>query len=137
MKYLVIVFFVLFSASLALATLPANYQSLSAEEKQALLWKEIESSRYAKLPLMTFSSDRHLDPNGTGRHWLKLLRSGFNLGGAFTNQGDELAQGRIKVIHMFGAAAAVEFVPARQPAFTGLLADAGPALVRLSLALPL
>jgi hypothetical protein len=117
--------------------LPDNYLGLSGLQKQEALWNKVKSSRYEHLPEMTFRSDDELDPYGTGMHWLHLLHAGFDLAGAFAENGDEMLEGRIKVIHMFGSAAAVDFVADGSSPYTGLLRGGGPGLIRLSLAVPL
>ena len=99
----------------------------TAAEQQENLWNNISDSRYAELP--PFSNPGFWDL------W-KLTSSRF-LAGAFINDGDEMEDGRIKVIHRFGVAAKVNWVARGDHPYTGIFASgAEHGIMRLSLATP-
>jgi hypothetical protein len=63
---------------------------------------------------------------------MRKLVSVKHLKGSFTHGSDELEPGRIKVIHRFGTCAKVSLRISAEHPFTGVFADGGPALLRLS-----
>lgn len=69
----------------AYAQLPANYQSLSAQEKQDLLWGEISKS-HEEEPLPPFTGNSFNEV-------LAKLKGLFNLGPSFDHISDELPAG--------------------------------------------
>lgn len=116
-------FLTVFFCLTAQAEVPANYESLSAEQKQSILWKNISEKPYAELPALT-------GPDGS-----KFAFSFKTLDRAFTNKGDEFQTNRIKVIHQWGSAVKVEFKTSGNTPYTGLFKDGAVGIARLSLAL--
>ncbi len=112
----------------ASAQLPADYQSLSAQEKQDLLWNELGKSHEVE-PLPPFTGNSFNEV-------LTKLKGLFNLGPSFDHSSDELPEGRVKVIHANGSVAKISFVPAPNHPFTGIYQTGGIGLARLSLATP-
>jgi hypothetical protein len=110
------------------AQLPEDYQSLSAQQKQELLWAEITKS-HEEVPLPELS--------GTGfSDVLAKLKGLFNLGPTFDHASDEIPGGRVKIIHANGSVAKIAFVPTTNHPFTGIYQEGGIGLARLSLATP-
>ena len=111
--------------SFAAAKLPTNYQSYSAEEKLATLERFIARSEYKELPT-TFPLTSM---------W-KLFSTSF-LNTTMDRASDEMPQGRLKLIHSFGAAARVNFVvTAQENPYTGIFKTGAQGLLRASLAHP-
>lgn len=111
--------------ALANAALPACYQELAAEQKQAALWTEIAAQPYAQLPALD---------EGGGPTPGQIFGSGIH--GAFTSPTDEIVEGRKKIIHKWGSAVQVTLDADPRSPFTGLFATGAPGIARLSLALP-
>lgn len=83
--------------------LPANYHEVSAKQKLAYLWKQIETTEYETLPTyQTFE-------NSVMKDILGILPQ--QLAGAFTNQEDVTVAGRQKSIHKMGSTAWFKFEP--------------------------
>lgn len=106
---------------------PAN-APLSACQKADEMWNDkILPSRYDALPALTSPGVFDL---------LSLLTSHFSAK-AFTSDGDELEEGRRKLIHAFGAEARLRLViaPGAIGGYTGILADGAECVIaRFSLA---
>ncbi|KTC84465.1 hypothetical protein [Legionella brunensis] len=112
----------------AYAQLPDNYQNLSAQQKQDLLWEEItKSHEIDPLPQLAGNSFREV---------LQKLKGLFNLALTFNHINDELPAGRVKIIHANGAVGKIVFIPAPNHPFTGIYRTGGIGLARLSLAIP-
>ncbi|HAT1658907.1 TPA: hypothetical protein RG395_000007 [Legionella pneumophila] len=115
-----------FINSCVYAQLPDNYQSLSAQQKQDLLWDEITHSHEIQpLPPLTGNSFNEV---------LEKLKGLFNLSPTFDHAGDELPEGRVKIIHANGSVGKIAFIPAPNHPFTGIYQKGGIGLARLSLA---
>ncbi|STX28545.1 Uncharacterised protein [Legionella beliardensis] len=120
--------FYFFVYSNVCAQLPSNYQELPASQKQDLLWNEITKSHEIEpLPELSGSSFKEV---------LDKLKVLFNLNPAFDHVGDELPEGRAKVIHVNGSVGKIAFVPTFNHPFTGIYQTGGIGLARLSLATP-
>jgi hypothetical protein len=97
--------------------LPADYQSRTAKEKQALVWNLVASSEY-----------RGRLPSGGAGYMLQGIKSFFSLNKTFDRQNDELPQGRHKIFHPFGSVATAEVTysyPPSAPQYTGMFASTG------------
>jgi hypothetical protein len=108
------------------ATLPADYTDLSNEQKQDVLWRNVEMSHQQNpLPEM-----------GKGGFWdaWEKLKGLFKLAPSFDHDSDEMPEGRTKIIHATGSVARVSFVPASGHPFTGIYSTGDVGLARLSLA---
>jgi hypothetical protein len=110
------------------AQLPENYQNLSAQEKQDLLWNEISKS-HEQDPLPPFTGNSFTEV-------LTKLKGLFNLGPSFDHSSDELPEGRVKIIHATGSVAKVSFIPVPNHPFTGIYKTGAVGIARLSLATP-
>ncbi|KTD25415.1 Uncharacterised protein [Legionella lansingensis] len=110
------------------AQLPDNYQHLSAQQKQDLLWDEITKSHDAD-PLPPLAGNSFKDV-------LEKLQGLFNLSPTFDHTSDELPKGRVKIIHTNGSVGKIAFIPAPNHPFTGIYRTGGIGLARLSLANP-
>ncbi len=103
------------------ASIPSNYESQTACEKQEVLWQEVQNSLHADLPAY--------DKFGV----MQLIKMSFQ---ELKLKGDHFSdfapQGWTKYIHRRGALAKVKIV-ARDHAYTGVLKGADCALLRLSL----
>ena len=111
-KFIRCVFVISMVSQAAFSELPDNYQSLSAFEKESLLWNEILSSPWKSLPPLS------------GKGWgsiLANLKSLTSLKTTFDHQSDTIPEERIKIIHTYGSVARMLFLPADQTPFTGLL----------------
>lgn len=107
--------------------LPSDYQSLSASEKLRLLLDRL-GQPYPSNVLPT------ADP--PPMEMTKLLHTKY-LKPSFAHEADELPPNRRKLIHAYGATAVVDLVPrtdpqGRSPRYTGLLAEGGRGLIRIS-----
>ena len=130
MKYIFIVMFVLISIPL-FAQLPDNYQSMTAQEKQDYLWNNILETKWDDLPELS------------GGGWsgiLKNLKAVLRLRESFDHVSDEMPldenqELRPKIIHPWGTAVKIEFVPNKEALeyLTGIYQGAI-GLARLSLA---
>ncbi|WP_419418736.1 hypothetical protein ACNVED_09255 [Legionella sp. D16C41] len=110
------------------AQLPNNYQELSAQQKQDLLWEEItKSNKINSLPELTGNSFKEV---------LQKLKGIFNLSPTFDHESDELPVGRVKIIHANGSVGKITFIPVPNHPFTGIYQTGAIGLARLSLAIP-
>jgi hypothetical protein len=117
-----------FILSTSLAQLPANYQDLTAIEKQDLLWSEITKSNAENpLPEITANSFQGV---------YEKLKGLFNLSPTFDYASDEVPEGRTKILHANGSVGKVAFIPTSEHSFTGIYKTGGIGLARLSLAMP-
>lgn len=108
------------------ASLPENYQALSADEKQDVLWQKVcQSHQENPLP--------DLDTGGFSAAY-GLFKRLFNLKPSFDHQSDELPKGRQKVLHPNGSVAKVSWVSTNSHPFSGLYASGAVGIARLSLA---
>jgi hypothetical protein len=97
----------------AATTLPAGYQAMAACDKQALLWNDhISPSEYDTLPAVT----------GSWTTMASRINSLLFLNRTFDHNSDLMPQGRDKVVHAHGAAAAVELVVKDDSPFSGVFA---------------
>lgn len=108
------------------------YQGLSAQEKYEITWQKLSAEPYEVLPAMTFVPEG----SSTIGHSLSVVKDALHLGLAFDHLGDEMLEGRNKIIHQYGSAAMVEFVPTEYHNYTGLFRTGALGVVRLSLGLP-
>jgi hypothetical protein len=116
-----------FSASATVfAALPDNYQSLSSDEKQVILWEKVTNS-HQENPLP------EVDTGGFSKAY-KLLTGLFNLSPSFDHESDQLPKGREKILHPNGSVAKVSFVPSAGHPFTGIYQSGAIGIARLSLA---
>lgn len=135
----IILIFLLVSTFTANAYLPSDYQNQSAKEKSALIWANIESTEYElmnlELPKFSFIT--------FGLNAAKALDPIF-VRKSFTTSSDEMPvqkllfseRRRPKIIHSFGTAALVKFVPVNTPKFTGIFSKESIGLARISTAAP-
>ena len=101
-------------------TLPQDYQTWSARQKQEFIWEEkIIPSQYKTLPAL-----KKIDVAGL---FLTLLRVKMDC------QADEAPHGWKKAIHAHGSVAKVKFNSTENTPFTGLFKGADYGLLRLSL----
>lgn len=105
----------------------AHSENQSAEAKQKALWQNIVESSY-KTQLPDITSPGAWDA-------LSLLSADFD-SKAFSHDGDQMIEGRAKLIHSFGTTALVSFVADDCSPFTGVFSGALFGLVRISLAVP-
>lgn len=110
---------------LALAYLPADYESRSASSKRDILWTQIGWEVYPadKLPtanLGAFQAAQALVPT--------FLTQAFN------RVSDEMIEGRPKIFHTYGTCAKAKFVPASNTNFTGIFKSGFIGIIRPSLA---
>ncbi len=107
-------------------SLPPDFERLSASSKQALLWSRISASPYAA---------EQLKLKGPGVLDLLKAADPCFMAAAFLNPGDEMAEGRVKLIHSNGAVVKVRWVPSPN-SFTGIFQSGALGLARLSIASP-
>ena len=107
----------------ASASLPEGYEDLSAAEKCTILLHNVQDNPYTELPTAA---------NGP-LSMLKLFSPKYLLS-TFTHVSDELPQGRKKLIHTYGATAAVEMRINEGSPYTGIFASGARGFARLSLA---
>ena len=108
------------------AKLPEQYDTLPNEQKQDALWDEINKSHLGNpLPVLN---------NGGFWEALEKLKGLFNLSPTFDHFGDEVPNGRVKILHPNGAVGKIYFKPATGHPFTGIYQTGGIGLARLSLA---
>lgn len=112
-------------------SLPAHYQGLPAAEKQELLWRKIEASPYAADALPDI---------GDAQFYMHAFAGGLlsvdYLRDSFLRAGDEMAPGRTKILHTYGAVARVALEPRSGHPFTGIWRSGAIGLARLSVAFP-
>lgn len=114
--------------SISFAQLPDNYQELSAEAKQDLLWNEVrKSNEIDPFPKLTENSFKQL---------LITIKGFFNLSPSFDHESDELPDGRAKILHSNGSVGKITFIPKNDHPFTGIYKTGAIGLARLSLAMP-
>ncbi|MCE3046412.1 hypothetical protein [Legionella sp. 16cNR16C] len=117
-----------FINSISFAQLPTNYQSLSAEEKQELLWSEVSKSHTSNpLPKLTENSFKQL---------LVTIKGFFNLRPSFDHESDEEPEGRAKILHSNGSVGKIRFIPTNDHPFTGIYKTGAIGIARLSMAMP-
>lgn len=111
----------------ASAVLPNNYQALRADEKQAILWNQVEKGRYTQLPPVL---------SGGWGTLLNKLKNFVTLGETFNKFTDELPPSRKdnKFLHGSGSVAKVTFVPVANSPYTGVFKTGAIGLARMSLA---
>ncbi len=111
--------------------LPDNYQSLTAVEKQALLWDNLRSTVYADTALPTIGFARYvLHATFGGLFSVKQLRK------SFLHISDEMPPKRVKIVHPFGSVGCVRLEPTPGHPFTGLFRSGAIGFVRIGPALP-
>lgn len=103
------------------SVIPSNYESLSACEKQEILWEKIERSTHSELP--EFKEFGLKEIIKMGRQEIQLKDKHFS---------DIAPTKWKKYLHARGAVAKVEFV-SRSQNFTGVFAGFNCGLIRLSL----
>ncbi len=131
MKKLIGLFLAAYAVN-AFAYLSESYQTYDAQIKQDVLWRNISEQPYAELPEMKFfPNDSYKIPHG-----YRFTRDAATMGQAFDHRSDEMPEGRVKIIHAYGSAAKVEFVPATHHPFTGLFRSGAVGVARLSLGVP-
>ncbi len=108
------------------AVLPDNYQALNSDQKQTILWTNIEVSHQLE-PLPKLKESSYWDA-------YTVLSGLFNLKPSFDYFYDEVPEDRIKIIHANGSSAKISFVPASGHPFTGIYQSGGMGIARLSLA---
>jgi hypothetical protein len=102
-----------------LDTLPADYQSWQAKQKQEFLWNNrILNSEYDKLPPL-----KKID---IGRLFLTALKTKMDL------QQDEAPPKWKKAIHAHGSVAKIKYAPAEDTLFTGLFRGVDHGFLRAS-----
>lgn len=111
--------------------LPSDYLTLPAREKQTLLWNNILQSKYpdGELPEQSWARFMWSAASG-GLFGLQYLRK------AIQHIGDELPDGRPRLIHSFGAVCLVTFEPISGGPFSGTFSSGACGLLRVSLTLP-
>ncbi|MFN7454478.1 MAG: FAD-dependent oxidoreductase [Pseudobdellovibrionaceae bacterium] len=94
---------------------PNYYSKLTGPQKLQWLWRQVEASKYRKLPTYENFGDNSIED------LLGFLPS--QILGAFTNNSDVLVRGRQKIIHKMGSTALVQFQPAsnKYTAFKGII----------------
>ena len=121
-EYKIFVISVCLSGFYAHAELPENYSRLSAQEKQEILWENVNQNPYEKLATQSIS------------FWEKI--SHF-LGTENNLQSDERPQGVKPLIHRYGSVAKVRFTSSnRTSPYTDIFRTGAPGIIRLSLAFP-
>ncbi|OWA54102.1 hypothetical protein BV898_18519 [Hypsibius exemplaris] len=107
------------------AVLPVGYQGLSAQQKQRLLWDQISASPYPMTSLPTAMPGMSAMAD--------LFQPIFNTV-SFTEASDEMPDGRVKLIHVYGSTVQVELKIFASSTYTGVFKSGGIGLARLSLA---
>ncbi len=102
--------------------LPNNYKSLSACEKQEVLWSHVEESEYRKLP--KYNSFGFFDLLGMFMQKLSKKTDVYS---------DIAEKDWKKYLHPHGSMAKVKFSPVEGSQYTGIFEGADCALLRLSL----
>ncbi len=130
MKKLRIIFIVAITSLLfnnnAIAELPENYQQLGSEQKQVILWNNIDTS-HKQSPLPELKQGGFWDA-------LKKLKGLFSLAPSFDYINDEMPENRSKIIHANGSSGKISFIAAAGQPFTGIYQTGAIGLARLSLA---
>ncbi|XP_055338097.1 uncharacterized protein LOC129588077 [Paramacrobiotus metropolitanus] len=111
--------------TLTTALLPDDYVQKSAQDKQNILWTQIESSPYSPAPLPT--------NNPSFADSIRLFNQSY-LQVVFFHSSDELPPGRKKLVHTYGMVAKVELVIFPNSTYTGLFRTGGIGLIRFSVA---
>jgi hypothetical protein len=120
------------------ASLPPNYDTLPAAQKQQLLATMINTGRYCSATESQSSCLAKL-PKGGFAYYLQAIPALLSLHPTFNFASDEAPEGRRKIFHPFGVAGEAEFVAdytdmpsdrsiSRSAPYTGLLANGGKAL---------
>lgn len=111
--------------------LPAGYESKTAAEKQAILWKLVSAVEYCGEGKADVDFDYATPeclaklPTGGAGYMLQAFKSFFSLNKTFDRASDELPEGRHKVFHPFGAVATAEVTYDYAPGaadYTGMFA---------------
>ncbi|OQV18156.1 hypothetical protein BV898_07745 [Hypsibius exemplaris] len=103
--------------------LPQNYENLTATDKTDILWNQIQATEYEPGRLPTVVPETW-DFNG-------LTNASFV--GVVFNYGDEMPNGRHRMLSAFGSVAKIELeIFANQTGYTGVFKDGGRGLIRLS-----
>lgn len=123
MRRLSLLWWGLLTLSTASATLPDNYQTLNAREKQDILWDNTVTEMYSKLPA----------DNPGVLELMKLLSWRYLLP-SFKHVSDELPLGRKKLIHTYGSVAKVRWVADGDHPYTGVFKTGAVGVTRIGLA---
>ncbi len=102
--------------------LPDNYPSLDRKTKLGLLWQRVCADEYGDV----LPSE---PPSGFDRRL--LFTPGHNRV-AVEHVSDEMPEGRVKLLHRYGAVAQVELVILNDLGYTGVFASGGHGLLRYS-----
>ena len=131
-----LLFFTVLTSNLAFAQLPKNYQSLTADQKQSVLWSNISQNPYKELPSLG---------NSVLKSVLGSINS-VNLTPTIETVSDEmpmvglpfLKHPRVKFIHASGTCGQIEFVPSPEASqkATGVFASGSIGVARLGWAMP-
>lgn len=131
MKSIFSLFIAVLSVS-AFADLGESYQEQRARTKLDILWNNVSADPYSTLPEMKFfPADSYKVTHG-----YRFVRDAGSLGHSFDHRSDEMPKSRIKVIHAYGSAAQIEFVPNGEHPFSGLFQTGAVGIARLSLGVP-
>lgn len=103
--------------------LPSDYESRPAKDKLGLLWEQIAADPYPEDDM-----PRRV-PGGWERR--KLFSVDFNRA-SFEHVGDEMPEGRPKLVHTYGTAAPITMHVDDARGYTGMFADGGAAIIRFS-----
>jgi hypothetical protein len=106
------------------ATLPEDYTSMSAKDKEAILWNKISDSAYDedKLPSQNFNM----------ANLSKIFSPAYSVA-SFMHRGDEMPGQRQKIIHTYGSVCKAQLViTAQDSPYTGIFQSGGLALLRAS-----
>lgn len=114
-------FLFIFQFVLTAEDLSSDYQTKKALEKQELLFKQIENSKYQKLPTVGVSFFDMINLFD-----VKYLTK------TISHQSDEMPAKRKRLIHTYGAVAKITFKPSIDTPYTGLFKSIVPAIIRAS-----
>src|SRR4051812_48090342 len=114
---------VLINLSVAFAALPANFQSQTADAKREILWTKIQENAYTSATLPKEG------PSPTES--LKALWAPY-LTHAFTNTGDEMEDGRKKLLHPLGTVAKIQLNIIPNSTYSGVFQSGALGFARLS-----
>jgi hypothetical protein len=107
------------------AAIPPDYQSMKAKEKLDILWKDnILPTAYETYPPI----------DSLGLFDIIALMNKRFLQKSFDHTSDEMPEGRLKLIHPFGAVAKIKYIADQRASTSGILKTGGIGLARLSLA---
>ena len=112
-------------------SLPADYVSLPARDKQQLLWNNIVQSKYRDGEMPSSSWLRFMWDAVTGGLFGKnYLRK------TLLHEADELPDRRRRLIHSFGSVCLITFEAVPNAPFSGTLSSGACGVLRVSLTLP-